>query len=76
MTSAGSVIAGTTPTLTMSVDDSTETLSFTWDAGTSTAVTLPGRSSAIAAWTGYTTGVDNTYAAAQEFTGTQATITI
>lgn len=76
MTSAGSVIAGTTPTLTMSVDDLTETLSFTWDAGTSTAVTLPGRSSAIAAWTGYTTGVDNTYAAAQEFTGTQATITI
>lgn len=76
MTSAGSVTAGTTPTLTMSVDDSTETLSFTWDAGTSTAVTLPGRSSAIAAWTGYTPGVNNTYAAAQEFTGTQATITI
>lgn len=76
MTSAGSVIAGTTPTLTMSVDDLTETLSFTWDAGTSTAVTLPGRSSAIAAWTGYTPGVNNTYAAAQEFTGTQATITI
>ena len=76
MTSAGSVTAGTTPTLTMSVDDSTETLSFTWDAGTSTAVTLPERSSAIAAWTGYTTGIDNTYAEAQEFIGTQATITI
>ena len=76
MTSAGSVTAGTTPTLTMSVDDLTETLSFAWDAGTSTAVTLPGRSSAIAAWTGYTSGVNNTYAAAQEFTGTQATITI
>ena len=76
MTSTGSVTAGTTPTLTMSVDDSTETLSFIWDAGTSTSVTLPERSSVIAAWTGYTPGVDNTYAAAQEFIGTQATITI
>jgi len=76
MTSAGSVTAGIAPSLTMSVDESTETLSFTWSAGTPTAVTLPGRSSAIAAWTGYTTGVNNTYAAAQTFTGTQATITI
>ena len=37
--------------------------------GTPTSVTLPGRSSAINAWTGYTTGVANTYAAAQTFTG-------
>lgn len=76
MTSTGNVTAGTKPSLTMSVDESTETLSFIWSAGTPTSVTLPGRSSAIAAWTGYTSGVNNTYAAAQEFTGTQATITI
>lgn len=62
---------GTTPSLTMSVDDSTETLSFTWSAGA-----VPTRSSAIAAWTGYNTGVNNTYAKAQIFTGTQATLTI
>lgn len=39
--------------------------------GTPTAVTLPTRSSsAIKAWTGYTSGVNNTYAEAQTFTGT------
>lgn len=39
--------------------------------GTPTAVTLPTRSSSpIKAWTGYTTGVANTYAEAQTFTGT------
>ena len=43
-----------------------------YTAGTAnipTAVTLPGRSSKIEAWTGYNTGVSNTYAAAQTFTG-------
>ena len=39
--------------------------------GTPTAVTLPTRSeNPIKAWTGYTTGVANTYAEAQTFTGT------
>ena len=55
----------------MSVDESTETLSFIWSAGS-----VPTRSSAIKAWTGYNTGVNNTYAAAQVFTGTQAILTI
>ena len=62
---------GTAPSLTMSVDESTETLSFIWSAGS-----VPTRSSAIKAWTGYNTGVNNTYAAAQVFTGTQAILTI
>lgn len=74
MTSAGSVTAGSAASLTMKVEN--EILSFTWTANTPTSVTLPGRSSAIAAWTGYTTGVNNTYAAAQTFTGTQGNISV
>ena len=70
MTSAGSVTAGAAASLSMSVVD--EVLSFSWTTNTPTVVTLPGRSSVIKAWTGYTTGVDNTYAAAQAFTGTAA----
>ena len=74
MSSAGSVTAGAAASLTMKVEN--EVLSFTWATNTPTAVTLPGRSNAIAVWTGYTTGVDNTYAAAQTFTGTSATVSV
>lgn len=74
MTSAGSVTAGVAASLTMKVEN--EVLSFTWTANTPTAVTLPGRSNVIAAWTGYTTGVDNTYAAAQTFTGASGSVSV
>ena len=70
MTSAGSVTNGSSAILTMSVDEETETLTYSWTTNTPTTVILPGRSAAIKTWTGYTTGVDNTYAEAQTFTGT------
>lgn len=70
MTSAGSVTNGSSAVLTMSVDEETETLTYSWTTNTPTTVVLPGRSAAIKTWTGYTTGVDNTYAEAQTFTGT------
>lgn len=60
MTSAGSV---TLPTLTFAMDTTdTKKLKITFGQG---SVTLPGRSSVIKAWTGYTTAT----AAAQTFTG-------
>lgn len=68
MSSAGSVSAGSAASFSATVTNKTLTLSFT--ANTPTAVTLPSRSSAIKAWTGYNSGVANTYAAAQTFTGT------
>ena len=68
MSSAGSVSAGSSASFSATVTNKTLTLSFT--ANTPTAVTLPSRSSAIKAWTGYNTGVANTYASAQTFTGT------
>ena len=72
MTSVGSVTNGSSAILTMSVDEETETLTYSWTTNTPTTVVLPGRSAAIKTWTGYTTGVDNTYAEAQTFTGTAA----
>ena len=69
MTSAGSVTDGSPAVLTMSVDEN-ETLTYSWTTNTPTTVILPGRSAAIKTWTGYTSGVDNTYAEAQTFTGT------
>ncbi|MBR0470778.1 MAG: hypothetical protein IJJ55_06150 [Clostridia bacterium] len=45
-------------------------------ANTPTVVTLPSRSSAKTVWTGYNTGVSNTYAAAQTFTGTADTVSV
>lgn len=84
MSSAGSVTAGssascTLPSLTTNVSNGNLTIG--WSAGsftanTPTAVTLPGRSSAIKAWTGYNSGVNNTYADAQAFSGTSKTITV
>lgn len=60
MTSAGSV---TLPTLTFAMDTTdTKKLKITFGQG---SVTLPGRSSVIKAWTGYTAAT----AAAQTFTG-------
>lgn len=60
MTSAGSV---TLPTLTFAMDTTdTKKLKITFEQG---SVTLPGRSSVIKAWTGYTAAT----AAAQTFTG-------
>ena len=60
MTSAGSV---TLPTLTFAMDTTdTKKLKITFGQG---SVTLPGRSSVIKAWTGYTSAT----AAAQTFTG-------
>lgn len=70
MSSDGSVTAGTAASLTMSVDN--EVLSFSWTTNTPTAVTLPGRTQVTGLWNGYNTGVSNTYAAAQTFTGTAA----
>ena len=74
MTSAGSVVNGVEASLSMAVNN--EKLTFSFETNTPTVVTLPGRSSAINAWTGYNTGVNNTYAAAQTFTPTNKTITI
>ncbi len=70
MTSAGSVTPGNEASLTMSVTD--EKLTFNFDANTPTLVTLPGRSSVINAWTGYTAAT----AAAQTFHPTTKKITI
>lgn len=74
MTSDGSVTNGSEASLSIQVTN--EKLSFTFTPNAVTQVTLPSRSSAIAAWTGYNTGVNNTYAAAQEFTPTQKTIQV
>ena len=74
MTSAGSVEDGSQAELSMSVIN--EKLIYSWMPNTPTSVTLPGRSNAIDAWTGYNTGVANTYAAAQVFTPTTKTITV
>lgn len=63
-------VVGTTPTLTMAVDNN-EVLSFNFNAGSAT--TLPTYNN-INAWTGYTAA--SSYAEAQTFTGTQATITL
>lgn len=82
----GTFSQGTLPTMIWAMDTTdTKQLNITFSQGTlpthaadsftantPTAVTLPGRSSAINAWTGYNTGVSNTYAAAQTFTGTTA----
>lgn len=74
MTSTGSVEPGAEAVFTMTV--SNEKLTFTFEPNTPTTVSLPGRSTAINAWTGYNTGVNNTYAAAQTFSPTTKTITI
>lgn len=76
----GTFSQGTLPTMTWAMDSTdTKKLNITFSQGTlpthaadsftantPTAVTLPGRSSAIKAWTGYTAAT----AAAQTFTGT------
>ena len=74
MTSTGSVANGDEALFTMSI--SGEKLTFYFEPNTPTQVTLPGRSSAINAWTGYNTGINNTYAAAQTFAPTTKVITI
>lgn len=74
MTSAGSVTAGLAAVFSMDVTN--EKLTYTFETNTPTEVTLPGRSSAIAAWTGYNTGVNNTYAAGQTFTPAAKTIQV
>ncbi|MBR0470779.1 MAG: hypothetical protein IJJ55_06155 [Clostridia bacterium] len=69
MTSAGSVTAGVAATLVFSIDpNDSGQLNITFTANTPTAVTLPSRSAAKTVWTGYNSGVNNTYAAAQAVT--------
>lgn len=62
---------------TLTIGDASFTQgSDTFTANTPTAVTLPSRSSAKTVWTGYNSGVSNTYAAAQTFTGTADTVSV
>lgn len=67
MSSAGSVTAGTAPSLSMTMDSTdTKKLNITFNAGTTpSTVTLPGRTQVSNLWNGYTAAT----AAAQVFTG-------
>ena len=58
---------GTVSTFTQGTD--------TFTTNTPTAVTLPSRTQVSGLWNGYNTGVNNTYAAAQVFTGESFTST-
>ena len=58
---SGFYTAGTAASFSQGEDEFT--------ANTPTSVTLPERSQVTGLWNGYNTGVDNTYAAAQTFTG-------
>lgn len=72
MASTGEVQQGTESSLVMTVTG--EKLTFNYIPNTPTEVTLPSRGNATTVWTGYNTGVANTYAAAQSFTPTTKTI--
>ena len=58
---SGFYTAGTAASFSQGEDEFT--------ANTPTSVTLPERSQVTGLWNGYNTGADNTYAAAQTFTG-------
>lgn len=75
MTSAGSVSAGSSATLTFAIDTSDSSqLNISFTQNTPTSVTLPGRSNAKTVWIGYQSGIDSTYAAAQAISASGADV--
>ena len=71
MRTEGNVTAGSAATLATNYDSNTQTLTYTFTSNTPTAVTLPARQEV-----NVMTGVESAVAAAQTFTGDQATVVL